>query len=52
MEDLEAIRDKVQQELNAESFELETLRAKLATKNLLTEEELRDKAMTEAEETR
>ena len=51
MEELEATRGKVQQELNAETSELETLRAKLATKKLLTEEELR-KALAEVEETR
>ena len=52
MEELEAIRDKEQQELNAESSELETPRAKLATKKLLTEEEPRDKIMVEVKETR
>ena len=51
MEKLEATRNKVQLELNAESFELEILRAKLVARKLLTEEELRDKAMAEVEET-
>ena len=39
IEELEAARGKVHQELNTESSELETLRAKLTTKKLLTEEE-------------
>ena len=52
MEELEATRGKVHQELNAEYFELETLQAKLSAKKLLTEEELWNKAMTEIEETR
>jgi len=50
MEELEATRGKAQQEVNAESSELETLRAKLSTRKLLTEEKPRDKAMAEAEE--
>ena len=36
MEELKATTNKVQQERNAESSELETFRAKLATRKLLT----------------
>jgi len=38
MEELEATRNKVQQELNGKSSELENLRAKLAARKLLTED--------------
>ena len=52
MEELEATRSQVQQELNIRSSRLEALRAQLATKKLLTDEELQNKAMAEVEETR
>ena len=51
MEELEAIRSQVQQELNVQSFGLETIQAQLAAKKLLTNKELRSKVLAEIEET-
>ena len=52
MMELEAVKSKVHQEINAESSEPEALRTKLATQKLLNEDELRAKAITEVKETR
>ena len=49
-EELEAARDRVQQELNARSSQLEALHTWLATKKVLSDEELRVQALAEIEE--
>ena len=51
-EELEATRSQVQRELTIHSFGLEALWTQHATKKLLIMEELQNKAMVVAEETR
>ena len=51
MEELEATRSQVQQELNVQFSGLKPLHALLATKKLLTDEELWSKAPAKVEET-
>ena len=52
MEELEATRSQVQQEINVQSSRLETIQAQLATKKLFTDEVLQSKLPAEVEETR
>jgi len=51
-EELGVARDRVQQELNVRSSQLEALQAQLAAKKLLSDEELRVQALAEIEEVR
>ena len=51
MEELEAAKNKVCQEINVKSFELEALRTELATQKLLNEDELLAKVIIDVEET-
>ena len=49
MEELKTTRRRVQKELNDQSSELETLRAQLAAKELLSDEELRARTLAAVE---
>ena len=49
MEELEAAKSHVQQELDVHTSKLEALQAQFAVKKLLSDEELRAKALTEVE---
>ena len=50
MEELEAAKGQVQLELKVHTLKLRALQAQLATKKLLSEEELRARALAEIEE--
>jgi len=50
VEEFEATRDQVQQELNVQSSQVEAFQAQLTLKKLLSDEELRVQALAEAEE--
>jgi len=52
MEELKTTRRRVQKELNDQSSELETLRAQLAAKELLSNEELRARTLAEVKAAR
>ena len=50
MEELEAAKSRVQQELNVRTSKLDALQAQLAAKKLLLDEKLRVQALAEVEE--
>ena len=52
VEELEAAKGQVQQELDVHTLKLEALQAQFAAKKLLSEEELRARALVEIEEAR
>ena len=52
LEELEAAKKWVQEDLTARSFKLESLRAQLATKKFLSEKELRVQVWAEVEKAR
>ena len=52
LEELEAVKTQVQENLTAHSSRLESLQVQLATKRFLSEEELWVKALVEAEKAR
>ena len=52
LEELKAVKGQVKQELDARTLKLEALQAQIATKKLLSEEELRARALVKIEEAR